>query len=214
MHWNSYFIFCSEKAFNFLLSFLAITSFRNLANAISLESNSQKNSKTNSATNAKLNHKLQWTVIIFLGVISRIIILPGNSINFSFITLFDSAEIYLTWLNILCKYMNKVVIIIQTFHVIHCKILPHLEIWSMQIIVNRKSIPRVIPSIIPCKPNSVYPFQKTWKAPITEVEKFHWNIISMEAYLFKYINEVWFSLEKKKKCADTRFWNCMVRYKF
>ena len=121
---------------------------------------------------------------------------------------------YLTGLNILCKYINKVVIIIQTFHVIHCKILPHLEIWSMQIIVNRKSIPRVIPSIIPCKPNSIYPFHKTWKAPITEVVKFHWNIISMEAYLFKYINEVWFSLEKKKKCADTRFWNCIVRYKF
>ena len=78
----SYFIFCSEKAFNFLLSFLAITSFGNLANTVSIESNSKKNSKTNSATNAKLNHKLQWTVIIFLGVISNIIILPGNSINF------------------------------------------------------------------------------------------------------------------------------------
>ena len=150
MHWNSYFIFCSEKAFNFLSSFLAITSFRNLANAISLESNSQKNSKTNSATNAKLNHKLQWAVIIFLGVISRIMILPGNSIN-------------LTGLNILCKYMDKVVIIIPTLHVIHCKILPHLEISSMQIIVNRKSIPRVIPSIIPGKPNTVYPFEKREK---------------------------------------------------
>ena len=66
-------------------------------------------------------------------------------------------------LNILCKYMNKVVIIIPTLHVIHCKILPHLEISSMQIIVNRKSIPRVIPSIIPGKPNTVYPFEKREK---------------------------------------------------
>ena len=166
MHWNSYFIFSSEKAFNFLLSFLAITSFRNLANAISLESDSQEYSKTNSATTAKLNHELQWTVIMLLGVINCIMILPGNGngINFIFITFEFSVEINMMVLDILCKYVKKVVIIIQTLYVIHCKILPGLEISSIQIIVNRKSIPRVILSIIPCKPARVYPSQKTWKS--------------------------------------------------
>ena len=152
MHWNSYFIFSSEKAFNFLLSFLAITSFRNLANAISLESDSQEYSKTNSATTAKLNHELQWTVIMLLGVINCIMILPGNGngINFIFITFEFSVEINMMVLDILCKYVKKVVIIIQTLYVIHCKILPRLEISSIQIIANRKSNPRVILSIIPC----------------------------------------------------------------